>query len=105
MRSAESSVFNVAMSFWAIAVMRFLSRTITICPLPAICLSSQRISKTSLPFSTDFENQLAVQMAAFADPVSLRRVGELIAGDPRRRYGAGFEQRQHPFQMRAVRGP
>ena len=45
-----AAAFNVAMSFCAIAVMRFLSRSMIFCRLPAICLLLfQRISKTSLP--------------------------------------------------------
>src|SRR5271165_3347152 len=81
------------MSFWAIAVMRFLSRSMIFCSLPAIGSSF---------YSADFEYQLALQVAPLADAVRLGGVGELIAGDGRRRHRAGIEQCQHAFQMGAV---
>src|SRR5215471_10635392 len=81
------------MSFCAIAVMRFLSRSMIIWPLPVIPSSS---------FSANFEYQLALQVPGFTDPVRLGGVGELIAGDCRRRHRAGLEQPQHALEMCTV---
>src|SRR5215469_15611343 len=81
------------MSFWAIAVMRFLSRSMIVCPLPAIRFSSSLM---------DFEHQLALQMTALADPVGLGGVSELEAGNCRWRHCSGRQQLQHPLQMRTV---
>src|SRR5262249_29312050 len=95
MRSSDRRAFSVAMSFCAIAFMRFLSRSMIFCRLSAIASSS---------FSADFEDQLPLQVTLFADPVCLGRVGEPIARDRRRRYCASVEQLQHTLQMGAVAG-
>jgi hypothetical protein len=52
--------------------------------------------------SADFEHQLALQMARFTDPVSLRGVGKFITSDCGRPNRTGIEKSQHSHEMGAV---
>src|SRR4051812_29047277 len=97
MRSSAISSLSLEMSFFAIASMRCRSRSMTVCPLPAIYPSSCFASAHR-------QHQLALQVAPLADPVRLGRVSELIAGDRRRPDRAGGQQFLHALQMGAVAG-
>ncbi len=51
---------------------------------------------------TQFEDQLAAQMPAFADAMGVRRLVERIGGDLRRAHRAGGKQFGNPLEMFAV---
>src|SRR5437762_14306858 len=80
--------------------MRFLSRSMIICPLPAI-FSSCSVSVSVSVFAND-QNQLALQMAALADAVRLGGILQTVAGDRRRPDRGLGDQLLHPLEMGTI---